>query len=78
MPSGRRRIGKVSRRVFLIDSIWVVQEREGLTRVIRAFIIIINSNHSLLQCTLKPQVFQVSIGEEFFPLPASFARSIRI
>lgn len=39
MPSGGRRIGEIGRRGFLIDSIWVVQEREGLTRVIPGMII---------------------------------------
>lgn len=39
MPSCWRRIGKVSRSGFLIDGIWVVQEREGLTRVIPGMII---------------------------------------
>lgn len=39
VSSGRRRIGKFSGRGFLIDSILVVQEREGLARVLSGVII---------------------------------------
>jgi len=39
VPSGRRRIGEVSGRVFLIDGIWVVQEREGLPGVVLGMVI---------------------------------------